>query len=71
MPNGDGYPKRLTAQQISSLSCLFILSQKIVFCLLHNNFSSERLRDFLRNSESIYNQGNFSKFYKAAESIFT
>lgn len=70
MPNGDGYPKKLTASQISPLSCLFILSQQITFCLLRNNFSQERLKDFLTNSESAFNQGNFSKFFNIAEAIF-
>ncbi|MBC7538884.1 MAG: response regulator [Bacteriovorax sp.] len=70
MPNGDGYPKKLTASQISPLSCLFILSQQITFCLIRNNFSPERLRDFLKNSESAYNQGNFAKFFIVAETIF-
>lgn len=70
MPNGEGYPKKLTATQISPLSCLFILSQQITFCLIRNNFSEERLKDFIKNSESTFNQGNFSKFFNAAKTIF-
>ncbi len=70
MPTGDGYPKKLTATQIAPLSALFILSQQITFCLIRNNFSKERLRDFLTNSEATFSQGNFSKFYKACETIF-
>lgn len=70
LPNGDGYPKKLTAKQIAPLSCLFILSQEITFCLLRNNFSKERLSDFIINKKEYYNQGNFSKFYKELEAIF-
>lgn len=70
LPNGDGYPKKLRANQIAPLSCLFILSQEITFCLIRNNFSKERLSDFLINKKDYYNQGNFIKFYKVAEAIF-
>lgn len=70
LPNGNGYPKGLNASQISQLSCLFIMAQLIALCLIRNNFSLDRLNDFLANSEHEYNQGNFSKFYKAAKSIF-
>ena len=70
LPNGNGYPKGLNAFQISQLSCLFIISQMIALCLIRNNYSLERLDDFLANSENEYNQGNFSKFYTAAKSIF-
>lgn len=71
LPNGNGYPKKLSATQIAPLSCLFILSQEITFCLLRNNFSSERLRDFLLNNKNDFNRGNFSKFYQACETIFS
>lgn len=69
-PLGDGYPKKLNAQQIAPLSALFILSEKITFCLIRNNYKPERLQDFLLQSESLYNAGNFAKFYKAALSCF-
>ncbi|MDO9183156.1 MAG: HD domain-containing phosphohydrolase, partial [Bacteriovorax sp.] len=70
LPNGDGYPRKLTASQIAPLSCLFILSQQISFCLIRNNFSQDRLKDFLVNSESTFDQGNFSKYYQLALTIF-
>jgi len=70
LPNGDGYPKKLLATQIAPLSCLFILSQNISFCLIRNNFSKDRLRDYLRNADAEFNQGNFAKFFKLAKEIF-
>lgn len=70
LPNGNGYPRHLDASQIAPLSCLFILAQEITYCLIRNNFSHERLRDFLENSSKDYNQGNFTKFYTAAEIAF-
>ena len=70
LPNGEGYPRKLNSNQISPLSCLFILSQEITYCLLRNNFSNERLRDFLKNSSKDYSQGNFLKFYSVAETLF-
>lgn len=66
MPDGSGYPKNLKANQISPYACLFIISEQMAFCLIRNNFSRERLRDFLQNSQEMYSQGNFSKIYKAA-----
>lgn len=70
LPEGDGYPKKLTAHQISPLSCLFILSHHISLCLLRNEFSKERLSDYLVNSAPSFRLGNFAKFYKACEIIF-
>lgn len=70
MPNGDGYPKKLNAGQISPLSCLFILSQQITFCLMRNDFDNQRLKDFIRNNEIIFKQGNFTKFYNIASKKF-
>lgn len=70
MPNGDGYPKKLNANQIAPMSCLFILSQQITFCLLRNNFNKQRLSDFLKNNEVIFKQGNFTKFYTIAAKKF-
>ena len=70
MPNGDGYPKKLHASQIAPLSCLFILSQQLTFCLIRNDFDPERLKDFIKNNEIIFKQGNFNKFYSAAAKIF-
>jgi hypothetical protein len=66
LPNGDGYPKKLTASQISSHACLFIISEQITLCLLRNDFCNERLSNFLINSKDLYSQGNFTKFYNAA-----
>ena len=70
LPNGDGYPKKLTATQIAPLSCLFIISQNITFCLIRNNFSKDRLKDYLYNAEAEFNQGTFAKFFKLAKDIF-
>jgi len=69
-PGGNGYPKKLNSYSISPLSCLFILSEEITFNLIRNDFDPERLRDFLGNIKEEYSSGNFSKFYKACESIF-
>jgi response regulator RpfG family c-di-GMP phosphodiesterase len=71
LPDGLGYPKKLNAQQIAPLSALFILSQEIVFCMIRNNFSRERLTDFLTNKKTTFNQGNFAKFFKACETLFS
>jgi response regulator RpfG family c-di-GMP phosphodiesterase len=71
MPNGDGYPKKLNANQISPLSCIFIMAQQISFCLLRNDYQKSRLKDFLKNNEIIFKQGNFTKFYNIAVTKFT
>lgn len=71
MPNGDGYPRKLSSSQISPLSSLFILSQQITYCIIRNDFSEERLRDFLIAQEKVFNQGNFATYYKSARKMFT
>lgn len=70
-PRGNGYPKKLNANSISPLSCLFILSQEITFNLLRNDFDKDRLNDFLFNIKEEYSEGNFGRFYKAIEAVFS
>lgn len=70
LPDGTGYPKKLNANQISPLACLFIISEQISLCLLRNNFNPERVSDFLIISEDYYSQGNFTKIFKAAKTCF-
>jgi response regulator RpfG family c-di-GMP phosphodiesterase len=69
-PDGDGYPRGLDAFQISPLGCLFILSQEITFCIMRNDFDSDRLREFLVNKKESFNKGNFAQFYEVAYQIF-
>lgn len=69
-PDGTGYPRNLTAAQISPLGSLFIISEQIALCLLRNNFNQDRLKDFLITSEALYSQGSFSKLFKAAQACF-
>lgn len=69
-PNGDGYPKRLNAHNISPLSCLFILAEEITFNLIRNDFDKERMQDFIQYLHKNYSQGNFSKFLKDLEATF-
>ncbi len=71
MPNGDGYPKKLTANQIAPLSALFVLSHQITLCLFRNDFDKTRLKDFITNNEIVFKQGNFSKFYQIAAKKFS
>jgi response regulator RpfG family c-di-GMP phosphodiesterase len=69
-PKGNGYPKKLNANTIAPLSCLFILSQQICFNIIRNDFEKDRLNDFLKNIKNEYSEGNFAKFYKSSEAIF-
>jgi HD-GYP domain-containing protein (c-di-GMP phosphodiesterase class II) len=71
MPGGDGYPRKLNSNQISSLSALFIISHHITLCLIRNDYNKDRLRNFIKNNEILFKHGNFSKFYAIAMKKFS
>lgn len=70
LPDGSGYPRQLSAKQISPISCLFIIAEQISHCLLKSNFSKAALQDFFKSSELNFNQGHFSPFLHSARQSF-
>ncbi|MGK5086873.1 HD domain-containing phosphohydrolase [Bdellovibrionota bacterium FG-2] len=59
-PDGTGFPKGLTASQISPLSTLFIVAHELVQYVF-NRHPNEGFRDFVEQYKSKYNMGNFKK----------
>ena len=69
-PDGRGYPRSLSANQISPLSALFILAHEIAINLYRNNYNKEMLTLMLKNIEPTYAQGNFKNLFEASKKAF-
>ncbi len=59
-PDGSGFPKGLTASQISPLSTLFIVAHELVQYVFDRN-PKEGFRDFVEQYKGKYSMGNFKK----------
>lgn len=70
LPNGKGYPRGLTASQISPLSALFITAHQIANCLYRNDYKKDSLVQFMANIESDFMQGQFKTYFEAAKKAF-
>lgn len=70
LPSGEGFPRGLTASQISPLSCILILSNLLAreFLRFETAFSTAEYLQFLNRKHGL-EQGNFKKVYDAALSI--
>lgn len=65
MPNGDGFPKKLDATQISPLSCLFILTGVLARFVLRDGDKFD-LKEFISvMEEKGYSKGNFKEPFEA------
>ncbi len=58
-PNGTGFPRRLSATNISKLSGIFNLCHEFVNDLYHNDFDSAKLPLILSKLEISYAKGNY------------
>lgn len=70
LPNGKGYPRGLTATQVSPLSALFIMAHQIANCLYRNDYRKESLNQFMANIETDFMQGQFKNYFEAAKRAF-
>lgn len=70
LPNGKGYPRGLTATQVSPLSALFIVAHQIANCLYRNDYRKESLGQFMTNIEADYTLGQFKSYFEAAKKSF-
>ena len=64
-PNGQGFPKGLTASQIRPLTALFILSHEFVTQLYKYDFDENKHKDILTFLFNEYNSGNFKEIFDA------
>lgn len=60
LPDGKGYPRGLSSMQISPISCIFILAEKISISMIRNGVRYVSQEEFIDSLE-IYNHGNFKK----------
>jgi HD-GYP domain-containing protein (c-di-GMP phosphodiesterase class II) len=59
MPDGTGFPRKLNANQLGPLSCLFILSGLLARSIL-NEKENFQISNFIKKFEELgYNKGNF------------
>lgn len=62
LPDGSGYPRKLTANQIAPLTAVFIIAEKLANKLYTiNDFSRESYKKAIKDIEKDYNKGNFRK----------
>lgn len=71
-PNGSGYPKQLTGDQLHILSCVFIFSHDIVNCIYKLKIADEEVSDAsirkMMNKDE-YTTKNFKKCFNAFEKL--
>jgi response regulator RpfG family c-di-GMP phosphodiesterase len=59
MPDGTGFPRKLNANQLGPLSCLFILSGLLARSILHEK-ENFKIENFVKKFEELgYSKGNF------------
>ncbi|MBT3235497.1 MAG: HD domain-containing protein [Bdellovibrionales bacterium] len=68
MPNGSGFPRGLNANELSPLSCIFILAEQFTKSI----FSEETIEtsNVLKSIEQEYNLGKFKKPLKGLRKVF-
>lgn len=63
-PDGSGFPKGLTAAQISPLGCLFIIAEDLVLRILDKEITKKRVEIIKKDLKREYNKGNFRNVLK-------
>lgn len=63
--DGSGFPRGMTANQISYLSAYFIIVEDMVGFLNKGLNTTAALRDFLTWADMYYNEGSFKKAFEA------
>lgn len=75
LPDGNGFPKKLTAQKISPLSCIMIISGYFSRNILLHGSTKENIEKIKTTINEKYNKGNFKKpcqaFLKVMEKYST
>jgi len=71
MPDGSGFPAGLKALSISPLSCVFIISEKIVKEIYGKKHDKEKINNIINQLDESFNRGNFKKPLAAAKKAFS
>ncbi|MGE3609829.1 MAG: HD domain-containing phosphohydrolase [Bacteriovoracaceae bacterium] len=65
-PQGTGFPRKLTSQRISPMSCLFIIVEDFTKFIIENNENYEGIiSKFIALRDEYYSTGNFRKVFEA------
>jgi len=70
LPDGSGYPRGMGALKLSPLSCIFIVTERIVEHIWDSNFDVSGLPGHLESLKESYMKGNFKKPFQAAQELF-
>jgi response regulator RpfG family c-di-GMP phosphodiesterase len=68
-PNGNGFPKRLNANQTTSLSCLLILSGLMAKLILEKKSKLTKIEFVNYFQQEGYNKGNYKEVFDAIRDI--
>ncbi len=69
-PNGNGYPRGLNTQKLSSQAGVFLLSHDFVIEFYKSDFNINAINEITISLYDKYNHGNFEKIAKAFKEIF-
>lgn len=64
-PNKETFPKNLSKEQFSPLSCIFIMAHEFSHRILEKKISADILKKILVDFEQDYSKNNFKKPYQA------
>ncbi|MBF0208495.1 MAG: HD domain-containing protein [Oligoflexia bacterium] len=70
LPNGEGFPHKLSASQIPPLTCLFILAETFARKIITKEINDDVVRELLLSFKKDYKQGNFRKPLEGLLSVF-
>lgn len=66
-PSGEGFPKGLNSSAITTISCIFILSNNFVARIAASNKTPQTYKEIIGSMKRIYNSSNFKEPMKALE----
>jgi len=69
-PLGKGFPRKLTTEHLSGLSCIFIMAHEFSHRLLYEKINLDILKKIADDFESTYSDSHFRKPYDAFKKIF-
>ncbi len=68
-PDGSGFPKGLTGDQIFPLGCIFIIAEEFVHRIFLHDYTPELVSQIINDFESTFNSGNFVRPFAALKEM--
>ena len=69
-PLGKGFPRKLTTEHLSGLSCIFIMAHEFSHRLLYEKINLDILKKIAEDFETTYSDSHFRKPYDAFKKVF-